>query len=409
MMFEKLRVSLLEMAMCFSEALDLVSPAVVDHHRRVAYIAFRIAGEAGFAAGECRTLLLAGLLHDIGAVTQQERLKALSFELDAPQVHAECGYQLLHGNELFSAAAAYIRFHHIPWDNGAGASFQGTPLPLASHVVHLADRIAVLLRCDREVIGQSRGIIERVVQGQGKTFAPALVDAFRSLAQSEYFWFDAVSPDIGKILLRQQQGAHVELYSRQLFDLTRLFSHIIDCRSRFTANHSSGVAAVAERLAGFVGLSHEERGMIEIAGYLHDLGKLAVPTAILEKPGKLTPREFNIVRKHPYDTHRILAAVESLATIAKWAALHHEYLDGRGYPFHYAGENLPLGARIMAVADIFTALSEDRPYRRGMSRSDLVRILESMARKRLLDASLVALVAAQYERIDAVRRCAQSQ
>ncbi|MHB8835691.1 MAG: HD-GYP domain-containing protein [Candidatus Methylomirabilia bacterium] len=407
-MFEKLRISLFEMVMCFSEALDLVSPKVVDHHKRVAYLAFRIAGEAGFAAEERGTILLAGLLHDLGAVTQQERLEALSFELDFPQIHAERGYQLIHDNDLFSAAAEIIRFHHMPWGDGTEVADQGTPVPFASHVVHLADRIAVLLKCDREILCQSQGIVERIVQGRGTKFAPALVDAFRSLAQNECFWFDAVSPEIGRVLLCQQQDSRVNLSSRQLFDVTRLFSHIIDCRSRFTANHSSGGAAVAERLAGFAGLSYEERGLIEIAGYLHDLGKLAVPTAILEKPGKLTPREFNIVKKHPYDTHRILATVESLATIAKWSSLHHEYINGKGYPFRYSGENLPLGAWIMSVADIFTALSEDRPYRRGMPKADIVRTLEDMARNRLLDDNLVALTTARFETIDAVRRCAQS-
>jgi HD-GYP domain-containing protein (c-di-GMP phosphodiesterase class II) len=407
-MFEKLSISLFEMAMCFSEALDLVSPKVVDHHKRVAYLAFRIAGEAGFAAEERGTILLAGLLHDLGAVTQQERLEALSFELDAPQIHAERGYQLIQGNELFSAAAAVIRFHHVPWAGGKGVSSLGAPVPLASHVVHLADRVAVLLRCNREILSQSPWIIERIVQGRGRKFAPALVDAFRRLAQSECFWFDAVSPEIGKILLSLQRRSPVELYSRQLLGVTKLFSHIIDCRSRFTANHSSGVAAVAERLAEFVGLSRQERGMIEVAGYLHDLGKLAVPTAILEKPGKLTPREVNIVRKHPYDTHRILGTVESLATIAKWGALHHEYMNGAGYPFHYSGENLPLGARIMTVADIFTALSEDRPYRRGMRKADLVRTLQEMSRDRLLDDNIVALVTAHYETVDDIRCCAQS-
>lgn len=406
---EKLRISLFEMATCFSEALDLVSPKVVDHHKRVAYLASRIAGEAGFSADDRGTVLLAGLLHDLGAVSQQERREAMSFDLDVPQVHADRGYQLLQGNDLFAPAAEIIRFHHVPWDAGAGESFEGALVPFASHVVHLADRIAVLLSCDREVLGQSPEIVRRIVEERGKKFAPALVDAFQALAHSECFWFDAVSPEIGRVLLRQHHGgARAELYTQQLFGVTRLFSHIIDCRCRFTANHSSGVAAVAERLAGFAGLSRQERGLIEIAGYLHDLGKLAVPASILEKPGKLTAEEFNIVRKHPYDTFRILGTVESLATIAKWAALHHESLNGCGYPFHYSGENLPLGARIMAVADIFTALSEDRPYRRGMSKGALARTLEDMARDRLLDKNLVALTTAGYATIDAVRRCAQS-
>lgn len=407
-MFEKLRISLVEMALCFSEALDLVSPKVVDHHKRVAYLAFRIAGEAGFATEERGTILLAGLLHDLGALTQRERLETLSFELEDPHAHAERGFRLIHGDELFSAAATIIRFHHVPWDGGNGATCQGAPVPFASQVVHLADRIAVQLRRGREVLGQSRSIVERIVQGRGKRFAPALVDAFRRLAQNECFWFDALSPDIGRVLLRLELGARVELRSRQLFDVTRLFSHIIDLRSRFTANHSSGVAAVAERLAGFAGLSHEERGMIEIAGYLHDLGKLAVPASILEKPGRLTRREMNIVRKHPYDTLRILGTVGGLATIAKWGALHHEHMNGRGYPFRYSSENLPLGARILAIADVFTALSEDRPYRRGMPRTELVRTLAEMARDGMLDDGLVSLATARYETVDAVRRCAQT-
>jgi HD-GYP domain-containing protein (c-di-GMP phosphodiesterase class II) len=143
-----------------------------------------------------------------------------------------------------------------------------------------------------------------------------------------------------------------------------------------------------------------------IASYLHDLGKLAIPAEILEKPAKLTPSEFAVIQSHPYHSRRILESVPGFEPFADWAASHHEHLDGSGYPYHT--EELSQGARLLAVADVFTAVTENRPYRDGMDRQDAQDVLAGMADANKLDRGIVGQLLGSYGEIDAARREAQS-
>ena len=148
---------------------------------------------------------------------------------------------------------------------------------------------------------------------------------------------------------------------------------------------------------------------MEIAGYLHDLGKLAVSKDILEKNLTLDAEEFNSIRKHPYYTYFVLNKVKGLENIATWAAYHHERSNGNGYPFHIKGENFSKLARIMAVADIVTALTEDRPYRLGLNKESVEKILLAMAENGGIDKNIADLVCENFYRINDVRIKAQQE
>ena len=167
--------------------------------------------------------------------------------------------------------------------------------------------------------------------------------------------------------------------------------------------HSAGVAASAKKLAELAGMSEEECLMMEIAGNLHDIGKLRVPRAILEKPGKLDEEEFNVVKEHTYYTRLILMDVEGFGKIADWAGFHHEKLNGRVYPFHFDAPMLDQGARIMAVADIFSAITEERPYRKGMDKENALKVLHENVESGGISGELVELLEAHYEEVDAAR------
>lgn len=398
-----LQVPLFEMSMSLSNALDLVSPHVVDHHKRVAYIAASIAAEMGLSEFEQEDVLLAGLLHDIGALSLRDRMDALNYEIENPHKHAELGYRLIRTFHYFSDIAPLVRFHHYLWNNGKGSSFRGEPVSHLAHLLHLSDRISVLIQMDREVLGQHNDICALISKGAGQMFVPEQVDAFIHLSKKECFWFDTTSPTISQILADMTSLTSVLLDGDGLLSLSRLFSKIIDFRSRFTATHSSGVAAAAETLARLCGMTQQECQRIKIAGYFHDLGKLAVPTEILEKKGRLTTEERNIVKKHPYYTYRVIDTVKTCKIVKQWASLHHECIDGRGYPFRLSGASIPLGARVMAIADIFAALTEDRPYRDGMLRDRALAILEHMAGNGALDQELIALLRGNYEEVNNAR------
>ncbi|MEW6718349.1 MAG: HD domain-containing phosphohydrolase [Chloroflexota bacterium] len=406
-MIKEPQISLFDLIVSLSNAVDLVSSSIVDHQKRVAYIAFSIGQELGLPKEQQKELVLAGALHDVGALSLRERLDTLRFEFDNPYKHAELGYLLLQKFEPLSNLSLLVRYHHIPWNDGAGQEFEGKQVPMYSHLLHLAYRIEVLINKDQEVLSQVKAISDKINAFSGKLFMPSLVEAFLSLAPKEHFWLDAVSPTIDSILSTNVRLATLELGMEDLLDLTRLFSHIIDFRSRFTSTHSSGVVASAEALARFARFSERECKMMRVAGHLHDLGKLAVPREILDKPAKLTEEEFNVMRSHAFHTYRILEPIRDLEVINAWGSFHHERIDGNGYPFHHKGQDLALGSRIMAVADVFTAITEDRPYREGMSNDKALKVLRQMVEDSALDPYVVSLLENNFDEIGSLRRAAQ--
>ncbi|MPM88806.1 3'3'-cGAMP-specific phosphodiesterase 1 [bioreactor metagenome] len=240
-------------------------------------------------------------------------------------------------------------------------------------------------------------------------FEPSMVEALLRLSKKEYIWLDLISAaPVDQVFAIGNYEALV-LDIDEVIRLTHIFSRVIDFRSKFTARHSAGVAVTAQKLAELVNFSLIECKMMLIAGFLHDIGKLAIDNEVLEKPAKLNTEEFNQMRSHTYYTYQILSMIPEFATIKVWASYHHEKLNGQGYPFHISAENLTLGSRIMAVADVFTAISENRPYREGMEDQKIKTVLTGMADNHFIDSYLVGLLLNNYETFNQVRIDAQHQ
>lgn len=403
----KIRISTIDLVLCLSEAVDLISPIVANHHKYVACIAYQLSSELGLQDSEQKDITVAAALHDVGALSLAERLSPLNFDFEEERGHSERGYLLLNTYKPFSTAASLIRYHHAPWDNGKCIGVNSEKIPIGSHLLNLADRISVLIKANNNILGQTDEICKKITDLSGKIFVPELVDSFIKLSKKECFWLDIIS---GSLLtfIESKFSRDSLLEGYDFLELIKLFSRIIDFRSHFTATHSSGVAASAKAISRFAGFTESDSETIEIAGYIHDLGKLAVPAEILEKPGKLSKEEYEIVRTHTYYTDLILSKVKDFDVIRSWGALHHERLDGKGYPFHFDGRQLSTGSRIMAIADVFVALSEDRPYRNGLCRDETLLIIENMANSFALDINLVQLVKENYDYINNCRSNAQN-
>ncbi|HBN08146.1 MAG TPA: phosphohydrolase [Cyanobacteria bacterium UBA8530] len=397
-------LSLFDLVRCLSRAMDLIDSHLVQHHERVAVIAGHLAKELGFSLEERRNLLLAGLLHDSGALSLEERLGALSFDSDSEfHRHAEIGFRLLkdfnvEGFEPLDEVARIIRYHHLPWRE------KNPEVSFSSQVLLLADRLSVLVGPQRTVLGEAESILGKVEELSGELFAPEALAALRRLSHKEFFWLEASQPRI-----RFEKSAWRIRNLEGLKEMGRLFAKVIDFRSRFTATHTSGVAVSAEMLGRFCGMSEKDCGLLWVAGCFHDLGKLAVPNEILEKPKALNEAEFNVVRAHTFHTYSVLEAIPSLHLVNTWASFHHERLDGKGYPFHLGAGDLSLGSRVMAVADVFTALSEDRPYRTGMDPERMRGILEQMALGGALDSNVVATLGENHRELDQMRASTQAK
>jgi putative nucleotidyltransferase with HDIG domain len=404
---QKTHLKLYPLLSSITAATDLISPVLVDHHKKVSFVAATIGKALGLDQNRLERLILAAAVHDIGGLSIRARVQTFEFEVAEPDRHTLPGYSLLAGFAPFADLARLIRFHHVYWQNGQGVLDRGEEVPLLSHLIHLSDRIAVQLDANREILSQKTDIVQRITAEAGEMFVPEQVEAFQEVAGKEAFWLDLISPAVSTILQERFPLGGMELDRGELLDLAEMFRRVIDFRSRFTATHSSGVAAVAAAIAKHSGFQKEDPDRIKIAGLLHDIGKLVVPLEIIEKHQGLTGEDFAIIYKHPYFSAEILRGIEGLEDIAQWGALHHERLDGTGYPYKKMAGEIPLGARILSVADTFTALMEDRPYRCGISAASTGRIMRDMAACQKLDKDFVALIHENIEEINNRRYEAQ--
>ncbi len=405
-------VPLHRMVLALSEALDNVHPDIAGHQQRVAGIACRVAGRMGLGGPDRQAptdLFCAAALHDIGLIGAANRVRGRLGQSDSGQRHGQVGFELLKGNALLRPAAEILRHHHLHWDHGRGESCAGQPVPLATHVLALADAVERMIDRELAVLEQAEHISERVSAMSGGRFHPQAVEAFREEARAEAFWLDAVSPASDRVLAGLVDWPGPQLDEAALGAIAEVCGRIVDLSSRWTVLHSAGVTATAGGLAERMGLSPAERGRLRLAGWLHDLGKLSVPAEVLDKPRPLTPAETAVVRGHPYHTWRILDGVGGLGEVCAWAAFHHERPDGGGYPFRRGGGELALGSRIMAVADVFTAVGEDRPYRKGMAAGQALAVLDELADGGGLDGDVVGVLRRDCQAIDAARRREQAE
>jgi len=171
---------------------------------------------------------------------------------------------------------------------------------------------------------------------------------------------------------------------------TELEVFLLDVSRRIDgmSGHCDRVAALAAELAISIGLTAEEVVDIRKSGFLHDVGKMAVPASILKNPGVLTAEEWRIMRHHPVVGEKLCAQVPGLASVLPLIRHHHERFDGSGYPDNLRGDSIPLGARVLQIADIFDALTEKRVYKPALSSFEALEIMEMEVAKGWWDVDL---------------------
>lgn len=280
------------------------------------------------------------------------------------RIRCERGANIVRELGFPEPTAEAIRALDEHWDG------KGHPLGLREEEIPLLARIAGIAQTT-EVFLQSAGVgatVEMLLERRGTWFEPRLVDVLLDQAGNLAFWRRVAGAHRPSALSGQEPAEHVHWVEAD--DLDRVagaFADIIDAKTPYTYRHSKGVAEIASRLAARLGCSEPDIVQVNRAGLLHDIGKLGISNRILDKPGRLTDAEYAEVQLHPRYSMEILGHVAAFADLAPAAAHHHERLDGTGYPWGLAGNQLDLPSRIVAVADVYEALTADRPYREGMS------------------------------------------
>lgn len=272
--------------------------------------------------------------------------------------------------------------------NGQGAphGLKRDAIPLLSRIACLAQTVAVFFHhYDKEKA-------LTVARRRSKSwFDPELVQALFSFENDIRFWDELHRRPRVALEAQTAETLNRQLSAADLDSVCDTFAAIVDAKSPFTADHSRRVAGYAVQIGKILGLTASELTDLRQAGLLHDLGKLGVPNLILEKPDKPSSEEWETIRKHPEWTARVLADLPALARLRDIAAAHHEKLDGSGYWRGLSGERLDMSQRILAVADIWDALTADRPYRAGMSPEEALAILKKDAGRALDPDAICAL------------------
>lgn len=388
-------VDLRQAVYALSDALDLVGVNDFFHGKRVGLMAVEMARGLGLGFDAQNELFDTGLLHDCGvSSTAMHQNLVEQMDWSGAQGHCEWGYALLRGFSHLAHLAPAVLYHHTHWSDLVRMDVDPL-LARKANLIFLVDRADALAapHYGPELLLHKEAIRDSLAGFSGDMFEPALVEVFLEISRADAFWLILEPRHIQNFLGEMlHHGQPCQLDFPDLRRMARLFSHVVDAKSPFTAAHSQGVARLARLLGELDGLDADTCDKLEIAGLMHDLGKLQVPDEILDKPGPLSVSERLVMNRHSFETYQILRRIPGLGEVAAWAAYHHETLDGGGYPYRLNAGGLPRPARLLAVADVFQAMAQKRPYRDSVPPVHILDLLLQRARDGQLDPSAVALV-----------------
>ena len=394
---KQLSIDIVGLAGAYSYALDCIEAELVNitnkHGKRVAYMSVCMAKYWNVENDALQDLAICALLHD-NALTQYitEEVKK-NPGIDIGVLNEKANLHCIYGENNIAKipfktnVSNVILYHHEHADGKGPFKKAWQEVPLFARIIHLADVIDAIANNIKFRQEKWDKCCEFLVKQKGLLFDDECVEAFFEMISKEIF----VSLEDGSF-----ESKLWEIFPRkkQMFDwntcknIADFFANIVDYKSPFTSRHSIGVAEKAAQFAKYIGYDVLDIEKMYLAGALHDIGKMAVGNEILEKPDKLTDEEFDKMKNHAGYTYLMLSQVDGFEDIRDWAALHHEKLNGKGYPFGKTADELNEQERIMACVDIYQALTEERPYKKGMSHEKTCDILDEMAEKGFVDADI---------------------
>jgi putative nucleotidyltransferase with HDIG domain len=427
--------TLQEILVALSFALDLTEGAVPGHAIRSCLLAVRIAHEVGLEQAAISDLYYASLLKDVGCSSNSARMcqivggddrilkagarledwtrplmpqlstvkllwqhvlpgaspikkTARIAKLAATQhrnnrdliaLRCDRGAMIVRKLGLGIPVAIAVRHLDEHWDGGGYPSgLKGSAIPILSRLMGVAQHLdAFCMQHGPQVA------IDTLVSRSRRWFDPALTAAAVALARSHRLWVNCLPGDsieeTRTAILRLNPERQTHLSALDIDAICETFADVVDAKSPFTYRHSLGVMDAAVAIARVLGLAPNRIRLVRRAALLHDIGKLGISNTILDKPTRLTEAELAVVKTHPGLSAEILGHIAAFGEIALIAGEHHEKVDGSGYPNGLRSQDLSVESKLVAVADIFSALSEKRPYRESRQPAEITAIMDQEA------------------------------
>ena len=359
---------------------NYVDPRLMDHGLRVSYLVWNMLAPLGtYTDEELRDICFISIIHDIGAYKTEEISRMLDFETDTIWEHSIYGYLFIKYFSPLRDKASSVMIHHVPWNELEQQDGIDDQMKEIVSVLFLADRIDVSMEVEHCTWEES---LRTIRAEAGTRFSPKAA----ALADNLNLTLPLMTA-IAKDDRYHHALADIPLTQTQITDYLKMIIFSIDFRSRHTVTHTVTTTSISYELACLAGLDETMRDKIVCGALLHDVGKIGIPVEILEFPGRLSPQAMAIMRTHVDITDRIFDG-EIEETVRRIALRHHEKMNGTGYPLGLKGEDLTIPERIVAIADIISALSGTRSYKEAYGKDRIISILTEMKGDGLLDPDL---------------------
>src|SRR5580698_8800818 len=441
------KIRLAELLSALSHALDMVEGQPVGHCVRCCWIGIQIGREIGLDEAQIWELYYTLLLKDLGCSSNAARICQLymtddiTFKRDfmtvngsLPQVlrfvlshtgmnaglaerfralvnvfqnggqiaqelmetRCDRGAEIARKMRFSEDVVAGVRSFDEHWDGGGmPEGLSGEAIPIYSRISLIAQIVDVF-----QTTGGVEAARQEIRHRTGTWFEPRLAEAFERVAMRDEFWTTLRAPDLQTIIFDLEPAQERTFVDESyLDDIAAAFAQVIDSKSPYTSGHSERVTLFSDLIAKQMELTEEQRRWLKRAALLHDIGKLGVSNSILDKPGKLDPDEWEAMKMHAAHSETILSQIAAFSELASIAAAHHERLDGKGYPRGLHGDQIALETRIITTADIFDALTAERPYRAAMPVNKALALMTEMLGTQI-DADCFAALRAALGSLD---------
>jgi HD-GYP domain-containing protein (c-di-GMP phosphodiesterase class II) len=373
-------------------ALDMVEGELLgvstNHGKRIAVLCAKMGKILGQSPDEITALAINALLHD-NALTEYILSERINGSNDPTmKKHCEYGQRNVNTLRFKTDVKGFILYHHERADGNGPFGLHEGEGPLGAELIAIADSIDAACHLQGMNEGKLPAIRRFIAEETGKRYSKTAAEAMLEILD----WPAALSLKDDVIKETAEKAFHpwlVDVDTETILGLAGFMTKIIDYKSIFTQRHTTQIANRAWLMAEYYKYDSAERTKLYLAAALHDIGKLNVPTAILEKPDRLTDTEFSIIKGHVNLTWELLKDIEGLEIISAWASNHHEKLNGSGYPFGKKGDDLDFNSRLIACIDIYQAISEERPYHPKQNHETTMQILYKMANEGKIDENIV--------------------
>ncbi|WP_252234533.1 HD domain-containing phosphohydrolase [Clostridium sp. ZS1] len=382
------KVTLKDVIIIMQRAFNAMDKRLLDHGEKVSYILLKLLqADGNYTEDEILKLCTVAIFHDIGAYKVSERNKLLDIDSIAPMNHAIYGSLFIKYFSPVSDLYKVVLGHHFTAKEIKEKDKE--KIPNEALLLGLADYISLVhLKHDK--------IEEYLIENKIRNYKKENINLY--LKASETVDFNKKLKD------NTYKGELIRFFDKksisreEIIAYVKMLTYAIDFRSESTVKHTIIVQAMSYEIAKLLNFDDDLCVKIKLSAMIHDIGKIATPINILEKPGKLTEEEFEVMKDHAMIGYKILSNLD-IDDVRDIAMAHHEKLDGTGYPFGLKAEQISRDARIVAIADIFSALMGARSYKNEFSKDRIIEILKNMANSNKIDYNIVQLVIENYDYI----------